>query len=98
MTRNYIDALAESIRRSTPSTLLPDGANDLQRLFRLYALLGLTKGANVTTRDVHDAWAVWMLERGEDHESLVPFDQLSASVQAEDQPFADAIRAAVSSS
>lgn len=92
---NYIDALADTIRENTPVDLLPDDADDLQQLFRLYALLGLSKGEAVTTRDVHDAWAIWMLERGEVHESLVPFDQLSPEIQGEDQPFVDAILAAL---
>lgn len=97
MNENYIDALADAIRERTPPELLPDDAPDLGHLFRLYALLGLVKGESVTTRDVHDAWTVWMLERGESHESIVPFDRLSPSVQDEDKPFLEAILAALAS-
>lgn len=93
--RTYIDVLADAIREHTPTDLLPDDADDLRQLFRLYALIGLAKGEAVEIRDVHDAWSVWMLERGEDHKSLVPFDELSGEVQDEDRPFRDAIRAAL---
>jgi hypothetical protein len=93
--RTYIDVMADTIREHTPPELVPDDADDPSALFRLYALLALARGEAVTTRDVHDAWAVWMLGRGEEHESIVPFEELSATVQDEDQPFADAIRAAV---
>jgi hypothetical protein len=92
---NYIDAMADAIRAQTPRDLVPEDADDPRSLFRLYALLALTVGEAVTTREVHDAWAVWMLERGEQHESIVPFGQLDAEVQAEDEPFVKAIRAAV---
>ncbi|HST54469.1 MAG TPA: hypothetical protein VLJ42_01065 [Solirubrobacteraceae bacterium] len=92
---NYIDALAAEIRRHTPIDLVPDAAEDPALLFRLYALLALSKGDAVTTRDIHDAWAVWMAARGEAHESLVPFEQLSSATQAEDGPFVDAVRAAL---
>lgn len=92
---NYIDALADAIRAHTPPDLVPDEADDPRSLFRLYALLALAVGKAVTTREVHDAWSVWMIERGEEHESLVPFDGLDAEVQAEDEPFVAAIRAAV---
>lgn len=90
----YIDALADSIRDQTPGDLLPDDADDPRLLFRLYALLALAKGESVTTRDVHDAWTVWMLDRGQEHESVVPFEQLSPRVQDEDRPFLEAILAA----
>jgi len=92
---NYIDAVADAIREQTPPNLVPDDADDPRSLFRLYALLALAVGEAVTTREVHDAWAVWMLQREQRHESLVPFDALDAHVQAEDEPFVSAIRAAV---
>lgn len=92
---SYIDAMADAIRQHTPPDLVPDEADDPRSLFRLYALLALSVGEAVTTREVHDAWSVWMLERGQQHESLVPFEALDAKVQAEDEPFVGAIRAAV---
>lgn len=88
----YIDELARTIRAATPRDLLPDEPN-LDALFRLYALLALVKGEAVTARDVHDAWSVWTLNRGEDHNSVVPFDELAFDTQAEDQPFVAAIKA-----
>lgn len=91
---SYIDALAEAIRAATPRELLPDEP-DLDALYRLYALIGLVKGEAATPSDVHDAWSAWMLNRGERHESVVPFDALAPDTQAEDEPFAAAIREAV---
>lgn len=94
----YIDVMADAIRQHTPPDLLPDDADEPRALFRLYALLALVRGEAVTTREVHDAWSVWMLERGKEHESVVPFESLDADVQAEDEPFVAAIRAAVARS
>jgi hypothetical protein len=82
------------IRAVTPSALLPE-ERDLDALFRLYALLGRVKGEAITASDVHDAWSAWMLNRGESHDSLGPFDALAPETQAEDEPFAEAIRRAV---
>jgi hypothetical protein len=42
--------------------------------------------------DVHNAWVAWMLDKGETHESIVPFVELSAETQAEDSPFMVAVR------
>jgi hypothetical protein len=92
----YVDELARQIQHEIPSELLPSAHADA--LFRLYALLGLVKGATVSAEDVHDAWVVWMADRGIDHRSMVPFDELPQSVRHQDEPFAAAIRNAVSSS
>lgn len=86
----YVDELASEIREQVPAGLLPDG--DTKPLFRLYALLALTKGRAVSAADVHNAWAVWMLERDPDHQSLKPFDALDAETQASDAPYVRAIR------
>jgi hypothetical protein len=91
---SYIDALAQTIRAATPPELVPDEP-DVDALYRLYALLALVKGESVTTSDVHDAWSAWMLNRGQSHDSIVPFDDLAADTQVEDEPFAAAIRKAV---
>lgn len=91
----YIDTMADAIRAQTPPDLVPDDSDDPRSLFRLYALLALAVGEAVTTREVHDAWSVWMLGRGEQHESLVPFEALDPEVQAEDEPFVAAICAAI---
>jgi hypothetical protein len=89
-----LDDLANRIRSATPTELLPD--DDLDSLFLLYALLGSSKGLEVTARDVHDAWRVWILLRGQrDHKSLVPFEQLTEEIQQADVPFMEAIHIAV---
>jgi hypothetical protein len=91
----YIDQLAAAIRAATPPDRLPEEQDGLDELFRLYALLALVKGEDVSARDVHDAWALWMVNRGEgDHESVIPFDALAPEVRAEDEPFVVAIRRA----
>ena len=91
----YIRELAESIRNEVDDGLVPD---DADVLFLLYAVLARTKGAQVTAPDVHDAWAAWKEICGADHESAVPFEELAKHVQAEDQPFVDAIHRAIAQS
>lgn len=86
----YLDELAEAIRRAVPPEALPDG--DTSSLFRLYAVLLLAKGERVTRADVHNAWVAWMAGQDEDHESLVPFSDLDAEIQAEDSPYVMAIQ------
>lgn len=86
----YLDALAEEICRAVPAYALPD--EDTLSLFRIYAVLLLAKGQEVTREDVHNAWVAWMLERGEMHESMVPFADLSPETQAEDSPYMFAVR------
>ncbi len=89
-----LEQLAHRIRSATPAELLPDG--DLDSLFLLYAMLGSSKGRDVTARDVHDAWRVWMLLRGQgDHKSMVPFDELTEEIQRADIPYVKAIHTAV---
>ena len=88
---SYVDDLAEAIARRIPSDLTPGG--DTATLFRLYAVLALAKGESVTLEDVHDAWAAWMSGQDPQHQSLKPFGELTADVQAADRPYLDAIRA-----
>src|SRR3954470_1165615 len=90
---SYLDDLAATIRGYAPASGLPPA--DLDSLFRLYAVLALAKGEAVTAEDVHNAWAAWMQQDDADHESLRPFDELDTSTQAADDPYVDAIRAAV---
>jgi hypothetical protein len=87
---SYVRELAEAIRAEIPSRLIPEDADDL---FLIYALLARAKGHKVTEEDVHDAWTAWMEARGQQHESMVPFDQLPESVRVEDRPFVAAIHA-----
>ena len=91
---NYIDELAEAIRaRVDPGYQLPK--TDIQRLFRMYAVLALVKGIGVTAKDVHDAWAAWECDRKPQAPSSVAFVQLSAETQRLDEPLVAAIHAAV---
>ena len=92
MDLNYIDRIALAIRQRVPDEMVADdsGADDL---FRLYGLLALAKGIHTTAEDVHNAWVVWMVQRGEDHQSLRPFAELRAEIQDRDRPFVAAIHA-----
>jgi hypothetical protein len=85
----YLDEVATEIERRVPRELLPD--EDVDSLFRLYAVLALAKGSTVNAVDVHNAWAAWMLERDPGHRSIKPFDELDADTQASDAPFVEAI-------
>jgi len=88
----YLAELSAEIEQGVPPDLLPRG--DTRPLFRLYALLALVKGADVTAADVHNAWAIWMEQQDPHHRSIRPFEELDTETQAADQPFAMAIRAA----
>lgn len=73
-----------------PPEMVPaDGAEELMLL---YAVLCLAVGQAVTSANVHDAWTAWMTARGQEHESMVPFNDLPHDVQIEDEPFVLAIR------
>jgi len=86
----YLDRLGAEIRNAVPKESLPD--EDTSDLFRLYAVLLLAKGEDVSREDVHNAWVAWMLSKGEAHESMVPFSELGTEIQAEDSPYVVAIR------
>lgn len=88
----YLDDLADAIRRHIPEDRLPNG--DTDALLRSYAVLLRAKGVNVTQSDVHDAWAAWMAGPGDQHDALIPYDDLPDDVKDEDEVFAAAIRAA----
>ena len=87
----YLDELGNQIEEQVPPGLVPCGPTD--GLFRLYALLALSKGGGVTAEDVHHAWVAWMQDHDPAHRSLKPFDELDAETQAADEPFVRAIRA-----
>lgn len=89
---SYLDNVARAIQQQLDPEQLPAG--DTALLFRLYAVLLLAKGTDVTEEDVHNAWAAWMLSTDPSHESIKPFAELSRSVQASDRPFTAAIRKA----
>lgn len=88
---NYIDELATRIaeiadyhpfdKKSAP-------------LFRMYAVLALSLGNNVTREVVHNAWSAWCAAVNPDHPSLLPFSELSPVTQAKDEPYVVAIKLA----
>jgi hypothetical protein len=88
---NYVDEVAEAIRRLVAPELVPEG--DTAALFRTYAVLVMAKGEAVEMEDVHDAWAAWMSEQDPAHASLKPLYELSPDVQHADEPYWDAIQA-----
>ena len=88
---NYIDRDAKEIRSELPEgSDLPSG--DLDALFRLYALLLLVKGSDVSAQDVHNAWAVWMSSTDPAHESIKPFNELDRGTRREDDVYVSAIK------
>ncbi len=86
----YLHDLAAEIHGEVPEAVRLD--EDTTDLFLLYAILLLAKGEGVSREDVHNAWAAWKVIRGEDHESVRPFDELSDATKDEDSPFVTAIR------
>jgi len=89
---NYIEHAAAVVESCIPVELRP--TSRAVELYRLYALLMLTKQDDVTLGDIHDAWSTWMTAVDSSHKSLRPFDSLSESVQRQDGPFLHAVRAA----
>jgi hypothetical protein len=85
----YIDEIAQAVHALIDPAILPK--SDVPRLMRIYAVLMLAKGTDVTIEDVHDAWAAWECDRKPESASIVPFDQLTPRVQAMDEPFVQAI-------
>jgi len=87
---NYLDLLAAEIQRTAdPDATPPD--EDLP-LYRQYAVLLLAKGTEVTSEDVHNAWAAWASDYDPDSRNLIPFKELSLSVQQWDDKYVNAIR------
>jgi hypothetical protein len=86
---NYLDKIGTEIQRiADPEARPPD--EDLP-LYRLYAVLLLAKGEDVTADDVHNAWAAWASDHDPDNRNLLPFKELSLRVQRKDQIYVDAI-------
>lgn len=68
-------------------------------LVRLYALLVLVKGEDITLEDVHDAWSMDMNFKpqtdycyGHEHLSIVPFNELCMETQNKDKKYVDILR------
>lgn len=87
--RNYLDRVAYAIGQRCPM----DWNNPRDRsLLRIYAVLALSVGTNVSIENVHDAWSAWTAELDPDHSSLVPFNDLPEEVQELDREYAQAIK------
>ena len=87
---NYIDTLATRIEQSLSEELRPK--TNAQSLYRLYALLALVKGREVTLENVHDAWSSWKSATDPRHESIRPFTELDEQTREKDRPYVTAIR------
>ena len=87
---DFITRLAEQIRIEVPPSVRPNHPAEL-RLFRMYALLALSKGSSTTREDVHNAWAAWMLEIDPTHSAIRPFRELTDEQHQQDDPFLRAI-------
>ena len=92
----YIDKIVDEVK--TKANIKSD------YLARYYALLVLTKGNNITLKDVHDAWAMSMNFKpktdhcfGHEHKSIVPFDELNTDVQYKDKKFVEILNGIASS-
>jgi hypothetical protein len=86
---NYLDKIAAEVQRAAdPKASPPD--EDLP-LYRLYAVLLLAKGKEVTLEDVHNAWAAWASDHDPESRHILPFKELSLHVQRKDQIYVDAI-------
>ncbi len=86
---NYLDKIAAEIQRTADQEAIPPD-EDLP-LYRLYAILLLAKGQEVTAEDVHNAWAAWASEHDPQSRHLLPFKELSLPVQHRDEKYVDAI-------
>lgn len=84
---NYLDEIAAQIELESGA---PEGTD--RSLFRLYALLALVKGSDVTRSDVHDAWATWRSGIESSDPDIVPFGELDPTTRAKDVPFVHVIR------
>lgn len=80
---NYVEEIQEELVKKIKVN---------KNLLSLYSLLVLTKGINVTLKDVHDAWALDKNRTFPEHYSIVPFEELPYEVQQKDFYYANAIR------
>jgi len=89
--KTYIDEVVDKVANKLTEINSP-------YLLRVYALLVLTKGESITSKDVHDAWAMDMNFRpktgdcyGHDHPCIVPFKELSTEIQLLDDKYVRAL-------
>lgn len=86
---NYVQRAQDDLRE-----LLPDCEPELIRLYSLLALSNFPE--EISTQDVHNAWAVWANRATINHPALVPFWELTFTVQRTYQAYRNAIREASS--
>ena len=90
---SYIDRIAAIVAHHAGDDFDAMNRND-QRLYRIYAVLCLSKGTDTTLKDVHDAWSAWRAHTMPEHRSIIPFEELTPETQALDAPYRDAIHQA----
>ena len=89
---NYVTAATEALRDQLRAQGKDPARSLTPELERLYVLLLLVRGDQVTLSEVHDAWAVARAVERPDHPDLVPFYQLAPEEWEHDRPFARAIQ------
>lgn len=94
---NYV----ERIRRALATEVIYQSRGrwditETPMLLDSYALLVLTVGTAVTREHVHDAWSLWSNGLGPTHRYLVPFTELPATIQDQDEIGRVAIRSVAS--
>lgn len=90
---NYLVAIAKAIFLITDAKSMGDSwVPDDETLWLAYALLCRSKGEEVTSEDVHDAWSLWATKADPESWSLVPFAELTVEMQSLDDEYRDAIR------
>lgn len=90
--KTYIDNICEKVQEAT-------GLKS-KEIVKMYALLVLTKGKDITLEDIHDGWSMVMNFKesnppycyGHEHKSIVPFEQLSKETQERDVKYLEALR------
>ena len=87
----YLDDIADFIYENVGAVdpIFPEGQ---RLLYRLYALLALTRGIYTSNEDVHNAWSIWQATINEQHPALVLYHELPESVRELDTPYRQAIR------
>jgi len=83
--KNYVELIRQEVIEKT------DLRSEERQLIDLYSLLALIKPGQVTMKDVHDAWSVWMNNKNPEHKSLIYFERLTKEVQLLDREYMEAI-------
>ena len=86
---NYLDLLASKVYQAAHPETTPHDFN--LPLYRLYAVLVLAKGQQVTAEDVHNAWSAWASEHALQNQNIIPFKELSSHTQSKDHLYVQAI-------